>query len=161
MVHASKDDDSVEAMFEVKYKDSDDPFVDDNPNSFLTTTNQGAKTLGQITSYATCHQAMEFRTHVFSALIFRTYMRLLRWDRSGVVVTKKILFNHRSLFVFFHQFSLATEADRGRDSTVTAANLSLRESQNIRKLLGCNEEISLLKVSVDEKDYFISKTEIL
>ncbi|KAG6892770.1 hypothetical protein C0995_002455, partial [Termitomyces sp. Mi166 len=88
-------------------------------------------------------------------------MRLLRWDRSGVVVTKKILFNHRSLFVFFHQFSLATEADRGRDSTVTAANLSLRESQNIRKLLGCNEEISLLKVSVDEKDYFISKTEIL
>ncbi|KAG6901083.1 hypothetical protein C0995_001118 [Termitomyces sp. Mi166 len=54
------------------------------------------------------------------------------------------------------------EADRGRDSTVTAAHLSSTELEdNIRKLLGCNEDISLLKVSVDKTDYIISKTEIL
>ncbi|KAG5349061.1 hypothetical protein C0989_006259 [Termitomyces sp. Mn162] len=149
------------AMLEVKYNDADDPFNDDS-DSFSVTTQRGSKTLGQITGYATCHQAMEFRTHVFSALIFRKYMRLLRWDRSGVVVTKKILFDDQLLFDFFHRFSTATAAERGRDPTVTDATFtSPKLEQKARNSLKCDRKSPLLDISTGSKHYIILKDEIL
>ncbi|KAG6898036.1 hypothetical protein C0993_007143 [Termitomyces sp. T159_Od127] len=83
-------------------------------------------------------------------------MRLLRFDRSGVVVTGKILFDEESLFDFFHRFTSATPAERGRDSTVTAANLSC-QTEEIRRLLNCDEKAPLLTISIDHKEYIILK----
>ena len=155
-------DAAIEAMFEVKYNDGDDPFDDEDPKNFLNTTQRASQTLGQITGYATCHQAMEFRTHVFSALIFRTYMRLLRWDRSGVVVTKKILFDDQLLFDFFHRFSTATPAQRGRDPTVTTAAFSSPQLENqVRQILNCGMKSTLLDISIRDEHYVVSENDII
>ncbi|KAG6882153.1 hypothetical protein C0993_011753, partial [Termitomyces sp. T159_Od127] len=154
MVFHGNDEATIEAMFEVKYNDDDDPF-DDNLPSFQRESINSKKTLGQITSYATCHQALEFRTHAFSALIFRKYMRLLRWDRSGVVVTKKILLNDRSLFDFFRRFTSATPVQRGRDPTVTAYLSG--QMEDIRRLLECDKKAPLLAISIGNNEYIVLK----
>ncbi|KAG6883867.1 hypothetical protein C0993_003264 [Termitomyces sp. T159_Od127] len=165
MVFHGNDEATIEAMFEVKYHEEDDPFHDRSDfqrdpvhdrSNFQRDSIRSKSTLGQITSYATCHQALEFRTHAFSALIFRNYMRLLRFDRSGVVVTGEILFDEPSLFDFFCRFPSATPAERGRDSTVTAANLSC-QTEEIRRLLNCKEKAPLLTISIDRKEYIILK----
>ncbi|KAG6887787.1 hypothetical protein C0992_010739 [Termitomyces sp. T32_za158] len=160
VVYLNNDDAAIEAMFEVKYNDSDDPF-DDQIYGFQRESNDSKRTLGQITSYATYHQAREFRTHAFSALIFRSYVRLFRWDRSGVVATRKILLDNPSLFDFFDRFTSATIAERGRDCTVTANNLPLSEMTGIRRLLECNEEAPLLAIPVGDKNYIILKDQPL
>ncbi|KAG6882915.1 hypothetical protein C0993_008663, partial [Termitomyces sp. T159_Od127] len=154
VVFHGNDEATIEAMFEVKYNDDDDPF-DDNEFGFQRESINSQTTLGQITSYATCHQALEFRTHAFSALIFRKYMRLLRWDRSGVVVTEKIQFNNPSLFDFFRRFTSATPAQRGRDITVTT-NLS-GQTEDIRLLLEWDEKAPLLTISIGDNGYIILK----
>ncbi|KAG5332065.1 hypothetical protein C0989_007265 [Termitomyces sp. Mn162] len=156
IVYAKDEDETIEAMFEVKYNEADDPF-DDAREGFVTTTIRASKTLGQITGYATCHQAIEFRTHAFSALIFCTYMRLLRWDRSGVVVTDKLSFDNPLLFDFLHRFSTATAAVRGRDSTVTTARFDSPDlERKVRDCLECGQK-SLLNISVGNNNYIVLK----
>ncbi|KNZ77510.1 hypothetical protein J132_05258 [Termitomyces sp. J132] len=160
IVYAEDEDETIEAMFEVKYHEADDPF-DDAREGFVTTTIRASKTLGQITGYATCHQAIEFRTHAFSALIFPTYMRLLHWDRSGVVVTEKLSFNNPLLFDFLHRFSTATAAVRGRDSTVTTARFDSPDlERKVRDCLECDQK-SLLNISVGNNNYIVLKDQII
>ncbi|KAG6876146.1 hypothetical protein C0992_000697, partial [Termitomyces sp. T32_za158] len=156
VLYLDNDDATIEAMFEVKYNDSDDPF-DDHVHGFQRESNESKRTLGLITSYATWHQALEFRTHSFSALIFRTYMRLLRWDRSGVVVTKKTSLDDPFLFDFFHRFTSATTAERGRDCTLTAVDITLPQMKEIWHSLKCNKEAPLLTILVGDKNYIILK----
>ncbi|KAF8509369.1 hypothetical protein BU17DRAFT_70468 [Hysterangium stoloniferum] len=83
----------------------DDAFSDDG--SLERTTKVALDTLGQITLYATAHQAAQFRTHVFLVLVFPSYARFMRWDRSGAIVTEK----------FFWRFNHASPAARGVDTT--------------------------------------------
>ncbi|TFK62767.1 hypothetical protein BDN72DRAFT_736789, partial [Pluteus cervinus] len=78
----------AEVFVEFKYSQTADPFSD-TAEGFIHTTDLGMETLGQITSYATAHQAAQFRTHIFSLLVFKQSARILRWDRSGVVVTER------------------------------------------------------------------------
>ncbi|KAH0579077.1 hypothetical protein H2248_003233 [Termitomyces sp. 'cryptogamus'] len=160
IVYAKDEDEVIEAMFEVKYNDDDDPF-DDVREGFVATTIRASQTLGQITGYATYHQAIEFRTHVFSALIFRTYMRLLRWDRSGVVVTEKIPFDNPLLFDFLSRFSTATAAVRGRDPTVTTARFDSPDlERKVRDCLECGQK-SLLNIHVGNNNYIVLKDQII
>ncbi|KAG6892739.1 hypothetical protein C0992_012774 [Termitomyces sp. T32_za158] len=85
-------------------------------------------------------------------------MRLLRWDRGGVVVTKKIQFDNPSLFDFFWRFTSATPAQRGRDPTVITANVP-GQTEEIQHLLGCDEEAPLSAISAGNKEYIISKNQ--
>ncbi|KAF8873779.1 hypothetical protein BD779DRAFT_1679046 [Infundibulicybe gibba] len=81
----------AEIIPEFNYADTDDPFTDrpklswssDDPESFERDSRATRDTLGQITLYAAAHLAAQFRTHIFSLLVFREHSRLLRWDRSG------------------------------------------------------------------------------
>ncbi|KAG6835598.1 hypothetical protein H0H93_016636, partial [Arthromyces matolae] len=149
-----------DAMFEVKFKDESDPFNDNSPE-FLKSSKESKLVLGQITNYAVCHQASEFRTHSFSALIFRTYMRLLRWDRAGVVVTEKLSFKDPSLHEYFARFSAATPCERGRDATVVPIT-TLPDDETgyttyrVKQLLRCDQKLSLLRIVVGQKIYYIS-----
>ena len=71
----------------------------------------------------------QYRTHTFLVLIIGEYARLIRWDRSGAVVTDRIEYNKTSeLFDFFMRYNLADSEVRGHDGTVgtpTAGGLEL------------------------------------
>ncbi|GJJ15670.1 hypothetical protein Clacol_009948 [Clathrus columnatus] len=81
----------AEIMMELKSDKTADPFADESKVSFVKESITGGETLGQTTVYAAAHQASQFRTHA----------RLLRWDRSGVVVTKAIPIDSPEFIEFF------------------------------------------------------------
>jgi Fungal protein kinase len=61
----------------------------------------------------------QYRTHMFMVLIVKDYARLIRWDRSGAVVTESIKFNEqRHLYDFFIRYNVAEREACGHDSTV-------------------------------------------
>lgn len=123
---------SIGVMLEFKLKGTaSDPFTDDpDAESFEIRPKDGetskdyslrGQTLGQICAYATAHMANQFRTHVFSVLIFRNYARILYWDRAGVVVTEKINLTSagaQPLAEFFSRYACATPVKRGVDPNV-------------------------------------------
>ncbi|KAG6844034.1 hypothetical protein H0H87_010446, partial [Tephrocybe sp. NHM501043] len=147
------------ANLEVKIQESCDPFdLEDQVPGGLQPGTEAKRTLGQITSYATAHQGSFFQTHVFSALIFPTYLRFMRWDRSGVVYTKKLPFSGPNIAIFFRRLSAASPAQRGYDTTVVPFKGSQEESRKIRMDLGhLDSKASLLKISIDNKDYVIAE----
>ena len=115
------DIESAELMVEAKYSEQNDPFKDSpDDKDFLCDNDRARRTLGQVTSYATAHLAAQFRTHIFSILLFRKSARLMWWDRAGVIVSERIPLNESKLTQFFWRFSNATAEDRGHDSTVTS-----------------------------------------
>ena len=119
----------VDLITEFK-KESNDPFVDDSnseekgqgkDNPFLCNEGPNREVLGQLTAYATATLSAQYRTHLFMVLISGEYARLIRWDRGGAVVTKRILFNEESYFFdFLTRYDIASREDRGHDSTVSA-----------------------------------------
>ncbi|KAK0470342.1 uncharacterized protein EV420DRAFT_1250434, partial [Desarmillaria tabescens] len=89
----------------------------DEDYPFDNSTLRGQRTRGQICAYAGATMTMQFRTHLFTVLIFGPYARLLRWDRSSVIVSRR--FNYAEhpliLFRFYKRFAQLTLAQRGRD----------------------------------------------
>ena len=88
--------------------------------SFLKDTKKATDTLGQITSYAAIQLGSQFHTHIFSVLIVRDLARIIRWDRSGAIVTEAIFYNQSSLLInFFRHYSQAPPEMRGIDQSVS------------------------------------------
>ncbi|TFK70658.1 hypothetical protein BDN72DRAFT_856746 [Pluteus cervinus] len=146
---------TAELFIEFKFHDADDPF-NDNATSFIHQSDKGAQTLGQITSYATAHQAAQFRTHIFSLLVFPTFARFLRWDRSGVVVTERVYLT-RSLHVYDFMWRLghADPAARGIDESVQQPTLTPDEETRVRLALfePKDRDSPLAQVTIDGKRY--------
>jgi Fungal protein kinase len=85
----------------------------------MSTTPSARQVAGQIVSYTTTLLSAQYRTHTFSVLVVGNYARLIRWDRSGAVVTEPIYYNaHPSLFNFFVRYDNASKEMRGHDPTV-------------------------------------------
>jgi len=80
--------------------------------------------LGQNTRYAHVVQTRQFRTCVYSISVAGTTARLLRWDRTGVVVTESFDYKSRPelLIGFVWRFSKATDEQRGFDGSALAVN---------------------------------------
>jgi hypothetical protein len=112
---------SAELMVEVKISEGDDPFKDEG--SLLHDSDRSRQTLGQVTSYATAHLAAQFCTHVFSILLFSQSVRLMRWDRAGLIVSERISLDNPALTQFFWRFNNAKAKDRRHDPTVTPFKL--------------------------------------
>jgi hypothetical protein len=112
----------VEFFFEFKSSSHHDPFSDgagqpDKP--FVKNTKGAMTTLGQISTYLAFQMGSQYRTHTFFVLIVADYARLLRWDRSGVVVSERIKYNEqRELVTFLELFNAATPEIRGSDQSV-------------------------------------------
>ena len=114
------DVETAELMIEAKFNQQDDPFEEVPTNKgFLCDSERARQTLGQVTSYATAHLAAQFRTHVFSILLFHKSARIMRWDRAGVIVSERIPLDKSELAQFFWRFSNADAMERGHDPTVT------------------------------------------
>ncbi|KAH9018447.1 hypothetical protein EDB84DRAFT_1231509, partial [Lactarius hengduanensis] len=64
----------------------------------------------------------QYRTHVFSVLIVKDYARLIRWDRSGAIVTAPIYYRRDpELLDFFTRYDQAERPARGHDGSVRSA----------------------------------------
>ena len=117
----------AEIFIEFKWNPSDDPFCDVHDvscsqckagmvKSFLCGSKAGNDTLGQITSYAVAQLGSQFRTHLYSVFIVKGTARILRWDRSGTIVTEAIPYNESPFLAeFFRRYSKASPEMRGKD----------------------------------------------
>ncbi|KAH9015180.1 hypothetical protein EDB84DRAFT_1277390 [Lactarius hengduanensis] len=148
----------VEFPVEFKTTTDQDPFVADLPmspgnkglaieNPFMSTSYSGRLVAGQITAYATLVLSAQYRTHTFLVLIFKNYARLIRWDRSGAVVTAPIYYdNEPHLLDFFVRYNHADPETRGHDPTVGPPTED--EVRNARTLSDLASAKSLLAVSI-------------
>jgi hypothetical protein len=157
----------VELFIEFKWKPSQDPFCapyenpDENYNTFLRNTNTAHDTLGQITAYTAAQLGSQFRTHAYSVLIVKDTARLLRWDRSGTIVTEAFAYNDFSyLAEFFHRYSNAPLEMRGNDQSVSDPTPA--EESIARRTLKLDDHVPLIKLAIPDKDgsslYYIATT---
>ncbi|KAG2065457.1 hypothetical protein BDR04DRAFT_943283, partial [Suillus decipiens] len=90
---------------------------------FVSQTDKGFDTLGQITSYASAQLSAQYRTHAFSILIICNHARIIRWDREGAIVTDAFDYSQEShLANFFYRLGQASPALRGVDTSITLAS---------------------------------------
>jgi hypothetical protein len=164
---------TAEIFIEFKWSNGDDPFCSvksskcanlnclQEVDSFLNHSKAAMDTLGQITSYAAAQLGAQFRTHAYSVLIVKDQARILRWDRSGTIVTEAIKYNESPhLAEFFRRYSVAPDVMRGKDETVSVP--SRFEKRTARKALGLDAATPLVKLSVPGPDeslrYFVVPT---
>ncbi|PBL00311.1 hypothetical protein ARMGADRAFT_372454 [Armillaria gallica] len=105
-------------------------FASDEGNDFLfehiTDPEQKKQTIadfGQMTFDAVQMLNTQFRDFAFSVFMTPHAARLLRWDRSGVIVSRAIDYrrNPRQLCLFLWRFGNATDAQRGIDVDIHKA----------------------------------------
>ncbi|KAH9159380.1 hypothetical protein EDB89DRAFT_1916283 [Lactarius sanguifluus] len=114
-------------------------FTDENPTGFMSQKTKGVITAGQITTYAALQLDCQYRTHVFSVLIVRDYAWLIRWDRSGAIVTAPIYYQQDpALLDFFTRYDNADRSMRGHDDSVRYATQA-----ETRKAIDANKEFSI------------------
>ncbi|KAJ8507348.1 hypothetical protein ONZ45_g10272 [Pleurotus djamor] len=122
--------DKASMVAEFKYGEDCDILVfdklsrhsDDAP--FEATADERRRNRGQLVSYLVEMAARQHRTHIFVLFVFHPYARLVRWDRSAIVVSQR--FNYvedcSPLADFFWRYSQLDDAQRGYDQTVVLAN---------------------------------------
>lgn len=149
---------SAELVIEFKWATVDDPFRDvydrQNPDgttskSFIHDTLKAYDTLGQITGYATAQLGAQYRTHIYSVLIVKDEARILRWDRSGTIVTAPFKYNDTPhLIDFLTRFSSASPQQRGVDSSVSRPSPDV--ASEARAALKLNDSASLYNLEVTD-----------
>ncbi|KAI0064454.1 hypothetical protein BV25DRAFT_1800059 [Artomyces pyxidatus] len=112
-------------------KDLDeDPFLDPSKDALRALCRfQRADKLArtarqQLVSYAYAHHSTQFRVFTFSVcLLGPSAARLIRWDRSGAVVSERFDWREdpNTLAEFLWRFDHMSGAQRGHDTTVTRA----------------------------------------
>lgn len=119
------------------------------------TANERAKlALGQMVACAIESFARQYRTHLFSVFMTSSIARIMRWDRSGPIITTAI--NYRThpeiLASFFWRFSRMSHDARGCDMTIKAACFEEEKlfasaiNKHIRRQLGkaaCDIDIAI------------------
>lgn len=162
----------VEIFIEFKWDTNDDPFKGvskvehpthdplEHPIFFHKGSKVARDTLGQITSYAAAQLGVQLRTHIFSVFILLDTARLIRWDRSGAIVTEAIKYNESDLLMeFLFRYSKAPAAMRGKDTSVS---IPINEELiAARDALQSKQQDSLIKLSIPDATgdrYFIAPT---
>ncbi|KAL5483461.1 hypothetical protein ACEPAI_8692 [Sanghuangporus weigelae] len=126
----------AESCFEVKPDDESDPFFDESEEKgkhffdWKNYTKDGSsykkkkKAFGQAVSYASESCARQHRVFYHSVLIVGTGARFFRWDRAGIVVTRKFDYqqNPKLLCRYLWRLSGANTIERGFDPTITIAS---------------------------------------
>lgn len=150
----------VEIFIELKWNPNDDPFSDPHDiqrddgttvKSFFHETKTAVDTLGQITAYAAAQLGSQFRTHIYSILIVKGKARILRWDRSGTIVTEAIEYNKSPLLAeFFRRYSKAPPEMRGADKSASAP--TSEEASAAMQVLGLGSTVPLVKLEIPSAD---------
>ena len=126
-------DQVLPAEFKNRKKGNQEDAFDDRPGADLESgAGRRKKNRGQINSYSELIQVLQFRAFLFMLLIIGRRFRLLRWDRSGVIITESTdYFMFPDLLCeFLWRVSHSSRAALGLDTTAT--RLPLRpDSTNI------------------------------
>jgi hypothetical protein len=141
----------AEIFIEFKWQTSDNPFCHvpqpSNTSPFLRPSKAARDTLGQITSYAVAQLGSQFRTHLYSVFVVKDIARILRWDRSGTIVTEAIEYNNSPCLVeFFRRYSKAPPEMCGKDQSVSAVTPT--EADSARQALELDNETPLVKLAI-------------
>jgi hypothetical protein len=91
----------------------------DTKNPLMAYDSKGSNTAGQVIAYAAMLLGTQYRTHAFSILIIKNYVRLIYWDCGGVVIMGPIFYNTAPhLFNFFVHYDHASKEVCGHNPTV-------------------------------------------
>ncbi|KAH7886496.1 hypothetical protein F5I97DRAFT_1926749 [Phlebopus sp. FC_14] len=158
---------TMESWVEFKVNANDDPFVDydvdkvpkdrNERNTFLEefsfeNDTVGAQQIrGQLTAYGLAHLGSQFRSFSFSVLIMGKQARFMRWERAGVVVSRR--FNYIEdpslLADFFWRFSHLSPDHRGIDRFIDPEpSLAPEEKERILEALQLKEGTPLFEFKV-------------
>lgn len=150
----------AEIIGEIKLYECDDPFVHppvmkDGKRSFWNFENAltSFDTTGQLAIYAAAQLGTQYCTCVYSFFLVRDKARLIRWDRSGAIVTESFPYDEEPhLAEFFHRYSEASPELRGVDTTME--RLTEENVGEARFFLGkhLGPDRPLLKVSILTED---------
>ncbi|KAH9889980.1 hypothetical protein C8Q73DRAFT_146831 [Cubamyces lactineus] len=127
----------AEQLVSVEFKrhgSENDPF--DDKKVLDTEVEPRKKVRSQITGYAEKVFKLQPRTHLFMLFVIGRQFRILRWDRSGVVVTPRTdYFLHPELlFDFLWRIGQASRDQLGLDPTATLIKPGSAEYQRMDKL---------------------------
>ncbi|KAI9060873.1 hypothetical protein FKP32DRAFT_1730486 [Trametes sanguinea] len=110
---------------------------------------------GQVMSYVAEISACQFRCFCFLVCLYGCHARLMRWDRAGLIVTRRFHLQRdpEILCEFVWRYAHMSEVQRGMDSTVYAATPSeeaqflsaIRTHVALQLGLASSEETSLNK----------------
>ncbi|KAK7030413.1 hypothetical protein VNI00_014157 [Paramarasmius palmivorus] len=118
--------------------------------SFLGASEESQLKRKEMAFWAGTQMVSEHRTHAFSVLVTRDSARLLRWDRAGVVVTRKFDYTKEPWLVdFVWSFNHAFLENQGWDLSFTPADES--DTANIKRtkaVLGLLSHVKVYKVEV-------------
>lgn len=107
-----------------------DPFDDLPPRAkkalrdkhvFEHNTSKSNHSRGQIASYTAAQFNSQARTFSFSIIFIDQFVRLIRWDRAGAVVTSRFNWKNkpRDLALFLWRFARSSDSVRGYDTSVS------------------------------------------
>lgn len=146
----------------IYFKDeAEDPFDDGGWRHFTLSNDKTDATLGELAHCSLTQLSIQNRTHVFSMLVTQRYVRFLRWDRAGVIVTRRIFLAKNGdktgeghlITDFFRRLQHASPSARGIDETVTTPRLSATQAALIRKTLGIEADVPLLQTTIDGRRF--------
>ena len=153
----------AEMFIEFKWFNHDNPFeLEDWNNPFVRRTKRSIDTLGQITAYAAAQFRSQFWTHIYSILIVKSQARIIRWDRSGAIVTEAIKYNCSNLLAEFFRCYLAVSHEMcGFDESVLVP--TSQEAAQARSVLRLPYAEPLVKIEVRSADqkqrqYYVAAT---
>ncbi|TFK66677.1 hypothetical protein BDN72DRAFT_843917 [Pluteus cervinus] len=146
----------------IHFSEELDPFNDEWSRSkpFERKGVKAQALLGEIAVSASTQLSFQSRTHVFSMLVFPQSVRFLRWDRAGVIVTRKISLAHSGHLVatFFQRLQFASPCTRGIDQTITTPSLSTEKEALIRQTLEVKTDTPLLQVKISGRRFVFANS---
>ncbi|KAA1467253.1 hypothetical protein DENSPDRAFT_847428 [Dentipellis sp. KUC8613] len=113
---------------------------------------------GQLISYASAHMSLQFRCFCFSVcLIDQKDARLIRWDRSGAIVSERfdITKDGNALVEFLWRFNHISYAQRGHDPSVTVASAAERALAEKHSMTGDIHKVLVVNDVDKAKRYFL------
>ncbi|KZT17991.1 hypothetical protein NEOLEDRAFT_1143936 [Neolentinus lepideus HHB14362 ss-1] len=92
------------------------------PYTLERSTNKAIQARGQLVDYANFQWEYQHRAFLFQVIIFKDFARLLRYDRSGVIVSTRFKYQETPyLAQFLSRFNAMSGDQRGKDPTVSIA----------------------------------------
>lgn len=109
----------------------------DEWEDFIPNTHDGRKARAQMCEFAAEAQLRQHRLFWFTVYIYRSYARLIRWDRVGAVVSRNIDLktNALQLFDFFHRLGHASDEQLGFDPSVEMVDEEGPEAKSLKTAL--------------------------
>lgn len=137
----------MEFFLEVK-KEKADAFSEDPAARLENPSDKGSHSRGQITAYAATMASRQHRNFFFSVFVAGNFVRFMRWDRSGCIVTRRSNYHEKpAVFAeFLWRYEHLSQAGRGYDPTATRATLAERA----RLQLALTAHPSIHKSSLDD-----------